>query len=80
MGAIKEYYHNQIEEEIRSAKNGNNCVLPTKISWNKGDIVDNHDQLNVYSAYGISEDGRGWTGEWIEIHGEFSEIQNIEEA
>ncbi len=50
-----------------------------EIEWDRGELIDRHDQLTEFGALGISDDGRIWIGTWIEIHGEFEEITNIEE-
>lgn len=53
-------------------------TLPA-IEWDRGEKVDNHDQLTEYIAFGESDDGRTWSGSWNQI-GEDVEIDNIEEA
>lgn len=53
--------------------------LHPAIEWDRGEKVDNHDQLTEYIALGESDDGRTWSGSWNQI-GEDVEIENIEEA
>lgn len=41
--------------------------------------MESHDHEIYYAATGTSEDDRKWSGTWVEMDGEFSEIADIEE-
>lgn len=48
-----------------------------EIYWERGDLIESHDHENHYHASGESDSGEKYSGCWIEIDGEFSEITNI---
>lgn len=51
-----------------------------EIEWQRGELAERHDHLNVFAAYGESSDGKEWIASWEEVDGQFSDITNIEEA
>lgn len=55
-------------------------TIPVEVDFEQGDLIEVHDHLKEYGADGVDKNGNNYIGSWIEVDGEFSEIDNIEEA